>query len=330
MIRAVLAGGPGSLLSGLLLFCVAGCLTGPASRPDADSPGSDAVPGDPEVAPLTPEALFILQGADLRTPAWPQQYSGYSLFVCNPSLSADDVETIRRDVPRATVLAYVNLQDLRYHQSPESPYWSAFGDVFDSTQCVRDRPTGRVLRVQGYTGAAGSGLPHAIPHPRNLEILVRFHADVTMAAGFDGLYLDQSNKVYPPWRRAAVQSQSSNFDCDADGFADTVDQLAEKWASGRAVLTYRLRQELGSSAILIANSGGALGDPNLNGITLEGVGKRFTLAQARDFLLAQKLVSRTPFLAVGWVTSAESAVPTQTLVSQVPGTHYGRVPQYPH
>ena len=100
-----------------------------------------------------------------------------------------------------------------------------------------------------------------------------------------------------------------------------------KWANGRGVLTYRLRQELGPARILVANSGGPLGDSNLNGITLEGVGKRFTVEQARSHFLGQKQVARSPFVAAGWVTQPECALPTLSLMTQIPGMRYGKMLQ---
>jgi hypothetical protein len=139
------------------------------------------------------------------------------------------------------------------------------------------------------------------------------------------MYLDRSDKVYPVWRRDAVQSQSTDFDADADGVQDSMGQLATKWANGRAVLTSRLRQELGHAVYLVANTAGPLGDHNLNGITLEGVGTTWTVAQGRLFLMDQKRVAQQPFVAAAWVLSAECVAATRSLVLQVPGTCYGRV-----
>lgn len=311
------------LLLGLFVCCTSGCLT---------QPSDDAAPepsGDPAGAPQgmsdVPEALFILQATDIWGPDWPQRFSRYSFLVCNPSITAADVRRIRIGLPGVVALAYVNLQDLAFDQYPDNPYWQAFAAVFDTSLCVRDLPTHRVVRVQGYNGP-GTGLMHAIPHTRNVDILVAFHRYVTMGAGWDGLYLDQSHQEYPWWRKPIVQAQSSNFDVDADGITDTLDQLSTKYVAGRVLLTSRLRQALGSSVYLVANSGGALTDPNLNGITIEGVGKKWTVAQAKAFLLAERAIARTPFLAAGWVIAPECVQPTLQLAHQVPGTCYGRVP----
>src|SRR5262249_5674102 len=135
---------------------------------------------------------------------------------------------------------------------------------------------------------------------------------------------------YPWWRKPIVQAQSSNFDVDGDGITDTLDDLSLKWVVGRTMLTYRLRQLLGSSVYLVANSGGPLVDSNLNGITIEGVGRKWTVAQAANFLEAERAVARSPFFAAGWVISAECVTPTRSLTRLVPGCCYGRVPSaYP-
>ena len=322
------------LLLGLIVCSASGCLMGAPEEAPSPPVTSAAPTGHfgPKVALFDPipEAHFVVQGEDLRSPEWPDSYTGYTFLVCNPSLPAEDVQRIHRDLPGALALAYFNLQDLHYAPFLDNPYWAAFDAVFDTTLCVRDRPTGRVLRVAGYTGEPGSGSMQMIPHARNIEILVAFHRDVTMSAGWDGLYLDQSEKVYPPWRRAAVQSQSTDFDADADGVQDTMSQLAAKWATGRAVLTSRLRQELGHAAYLVANTAGPLGDHNVNGITLEGVGTLWTVGQAKLFLLDQKRVAHQPFVAAGWVLSRECVAATRSLALQVPGTCYGRIPElYP-
>src|SRR5262245_6540463 len=291
-----------ALLLGLIIGCTSGCLSGPSEDPTPIVPGIDD--GIPQITPPVPESLFILQATDIWSPRWPAQYEHYTFLVCNPSITATDVQKIHRDLPGVIALAYVNLQDLMFEQYPDNPYWQSFAAVFDTSLCVRDLPTHRVIRVQGYSGP-GTGLMHAIVHPRNLEILVAFHRDVTMAAGWDGLYLDQSHQEYPWWRKPIVQAQSSNFDVDADGITDTLNDLSTKWVVGRVIFTSRLRQVLGNPVYLVANSGGPLIDSNLNGIAIEGVGKKWTVAQAKGFLLSERAYARTPFIAAGWVISAE-------------------------
>jgi hypothetical protein len=142
--------------------------------------------------------------------------------------------------------------------------------------------------------------------------------------------LDQCHRDYPPWQKAAVLAQSSDFDADGDGVQDTLDDLARKWVVGRVMMTSRLRSALGGSAILLANSGGPLVDASLNGITIEGVGSQWTVVQARSFLQAERAVARTPFFGAGWVLTEECDAPTRNLARLVPGCFYGRMTgEYP-
>lgn len=301
---------------------LAGCIT-PAQRfplgPEVPAPFPDAVPES------VPEAYFILHAADVRAEDWPQAYERYDLLVCSPSIPAETVARIRADLPEAVLLAYWNSQDLPLGNHTGNPYWDAFEAVFDSSLCLTNLDTGGMVRVQGYDGTPGSGLPQYVFRPEIIEIVVAFHRDVTMAAGWDGMYLDQTNAVYPNWRRATVLAQTTNFDVDGDGLADRIDDVAAQWAANRPLYTQRLREVLGGSVCLVANSGGALGDPALNGITLEGVGSRFTADEGRSHLIGQRAVSMAPFTAVLWATTPESSEPSRLVAEEFPGVHWGYV-----
>jgi len=309
-----------AVLFSLAALCIAGCLAGSTD----DGPAAPDDPPDDDLLPEpVPEAFFVFHGADLDSPGWPGDYARYSLFVCTPTLPAAEVAEIRAARPDARLLAYTNTQDIPLGRNPGSPYYDALTAAFDSSLCVIDLTTGDVLRLQGYTGVPGSGVPHWVPRTESIEVLVAFHRDVTMAAGFDGLYVDQCNAAYPPWRQALLDSLTSAFDADGDGLADRVEDVVSMYAAGRPVLTRRLREVLGEDALLIANSGGALADPELQGITLEGVGDRFTVQQARSFLAQQEAVGRPPFTAVLWATTAASEGPSRTVAGEFPGVHYG-------
>ena len=306
----------------LCALCAMGCLStgSEPSAPDGPGPSPDDTSGDGQ----TTKAYFVLQGGDLRGANWPAAFAEYSLMVCNPSLSATDVAQIRTDLPGCVLLAYFNVQD-----SPigmfASPYYQAMEAVFDSTQCLIDLDTGKVVRQQGHDeGTPGSGYPHFIFNDGTIEALVAFHRDVTMAAGWDGFYLDQSTGFYPPWRRAMLLDQTPNFDFDADGVSDSIDKIQLRYPLGRYNFTRRLREELGDAKVIVANSGGPLGDSNLNGICLEGVGDRFTITQARDYVTNQEEVSRSPFTAVFWATTVASEAPSMQLATEL-GVHYGAI-----
>jgi hypothetical protein len=318
---------PKCALSSLVALCLAACSSG-------DPAGTDLGPGHGDGGPDddtdgggdgVPEALFILQPAHRAGAGWPQDFTGYSLLVCNPSFTAADLASIRADLPGAVLLAYTNIHDIPIGLHPGNPYFEALEAAFDSSLCVTDLATGNVVRVYGYAGTPGSGYPHCVLRVASAEILVAFHRDVTMAAGWDGFYVDCCNLLYPDWRRATLLSQTTTFDCDGDGVADTIEKLENQYASNRPYFTRRLRQELGPDVILVGNSGGALADINLNGITLEGVGDRFTVEEARTYFAQQEAVSRDPFTAVLWATTDLSRGPSRALAGEIPGACYGVV-----
>ena len=113
------------------------------------------------------------------------------------------------------------------------------------------------------------------------------------------------------------------FDCDGDGIADSIGKVEAQYAQYRPVFTQRLRQELGTAKILVGNAGGPLGDPSLHGITLEGVGVRFTVEQARGYLAEQEGLGFAPFTAVLWATTDPSRVPSRELAAEFHGAHFG-------
>jgi hypothetical protein len=316
-----------AFLAGVLAYGL-GCLTLPESSAgeDAQDDGGILSGGDriPDNLPSR-SAYFVLQGPDLRSPDWPLAWAEMDLIVCNPSLPAEDVATIRNALPGVRLVAYTNVQDIQLGFFPGNPYYDALEAAFDSTWCLRRTDTGEIIRLQGWDGTPGSGVPAWVVHTVSIEAMVAFHRDVTMAAGWDGLYVDQCTATYPAWRQAAILEQTASFDYDGDSLADTMEDLTTEYETSREAYTSRLRQELGTDAILLANAGGALADGALNGITLEGVGDRFTEGEARGILLTARNLARSPWLGAVWVTSQESVAASRAVSETVEGVHYGIV-----
>ena len=300
--------------------CSLGCLGGPEDS-------SSSAGGAKEEDTLgVPEAFFTLDGPTLRSAAWPEDYANYSVFVCSPALAAEDVAKIHHDIPGAIALAYTNIADIPLGAFPESQYWQALEAVFDTTFCVMDLVTDRVIRMQGENG---TGAPHWVPRQESADVLVAFHRDVTMAAGWDGLYIDQCEAHYPPWRLTKLAEATSAYDANGDGSPDSPVQVVAQYDAWRPYFVQRLREVVGDGAVLIANSGGPLQDTNLNGICLEGVGTRFTPEEARNALLGARDVSRNPFLAALWITTDGSRQPSLELAREIAGVHYGKVTYFP-
>jgi hypothetical protein len=307
------------LLAGLLSACIN------QAAPDYGSDPTSPDPKDPDLDPVPalPSAYFTLEALDILGTGWPDDYAGYDLFVCNPSIPAARITQARQARPDATFLGYTNVTDLHIRNFPGNPYWNAMEVAFDSTRCVVDLDTGNVVRIYGNTGEPGSGVPYFVMQQEQAEILVAFHRDVTLAAGFDGLYVDNCTAVIPNWRYEDLLEAASSIDYNGDQVADDPTGVPGLYSTWRPYYTQRLREEVGDAVLLVGNAGGALADPALNGITLEGVGDRFPVEVARSHFEAQEAVALAPFLGVAWVTTPASEGPTRGLVPEIPGLYYG-------
>jgi hypothetical protein len=192
--------------------------------------------------------------------------------------------------------------------------------MFPEEYCITDLNTGEIVRIYGH------GTPNATPsfivHQQTADALVEFHRVVTMAVPWDGFYIDQCNKAFPNHRKMTLLSITDRFDIDNNNIKDSMALLDTRYAQWRPYFTAKMRATFPNKRIL-ANSGGQLDDPALNGITLEGVGDRFTVSQARTYVLSQKAVSTQPFLGILWKTTEESEQGTQLLSDELLGVYYG-------
>jgi hypothetical protein len=309
-------------LLALAAFCSLGCIVSnevPKDPPSGKVPDTLATPVD---TIDVPQAFFTLDGTDLRRTGWPGSYARYSLFVCTPSLDAAAIATIHQGVPGSRALSYTSAQDVAIGFYPGNPYYDTLTAVFDSTLCLRDLRTGNVVRQRGESGSA---LPAYIISKKTADILVTFLRDHMAGLGWDGLYVDQCTSEYPSWRKALLDSLTTEFDIDGDGVADTMDKLDAQYATWRPYFTQRLREVLGNDVVLVANAGGPLVDSTLNGITLEGVGTRFTVPDARSYLQGQGAVAHAPFVSALWITTDGSRTASLDLAREIPGVYYGTV-----
>ena len=317
------------------IFLMFGCEVLLLMEPDGDGnagtanikldPDDSSGPDDIEVPDEFASAYFILHASDTRTPEWPEAYRDYDVLVCSAGISSTDFQTIRAGLPGATLLASTNLQDM-FFGPPSNPYYQELRAVFDSTLCITDLHTGNVVRVFGWDpDIPGSGIPGWIVGQESAEILAKFHRDVTMPTGWDGLYIDNCTRVVPNWRKNIVNTQTDSFDVDSDGVADTWAEVDALYATWRPFFTEHLRVLLGSTAVLVGNAGGPLGDFSLNGICLESVGSRFTVPQARQYFGDQHVVSRSPKTNIAWVIHPEDLAPTISLAQEIPALWVGDV-----
>ena len=320
------------LLLSLALAVGTGCLIeGGSGSDDPDDPliGDDGGSGggDGELPPTPVErALFILSATDIRTEGWQTRYAGYDVFVVSAGMSASDVALVRDEFPDCRLLAYTNAQDVPIGLHSSNSYYQALEAAFDSSLCIRDLDTDKVVRIYGAVpGVPGAGTPAYVMDRDSADALVAFLRDVTMPTGWDGLYVDQCTQTWANWRLDALTELTGNFDINHDGMGDRLPSVRTQYETWRPYFTERLREELGSDVVIIGNSGGALADPSLNGITLEGVGSRFTVEEAELALSGARAATGHPFLAVLWATTVESETPSLELAGSLDGVHYGEL-----
>jgi len=314
MANARIAVAGGQFMSLSLMLLVGGCFLAPEKEIGAHPPIGLPPPDVEE------RALFLLQSETLRRADWPEAFSNYQLFVCNPGMTAEDLVIVRRDIPGALCLAYTSAQDVPLDLYTGNPYYDALAAMFPEEYCITDLNTDEIVRIYGY------GTPYATPcfimHQQTADALVEFHRVVTMAVPWDGFYIDQCNKVFPNHRKLTLQSITDRFDIDNNDIKDSIALLDTRYAQWRPYFTAKMRATFPGKRI-IANSGGQLDDPALNGITLEGVGDRFTVNQARGYVLSQKAVSAPPFLGILWKTTDQSEQGTLLLSDELVGVYYG-------
>lgn len=236
----------------LASVCSLGCLGAPGDDSNNPGDGPDKKGGGPDSLGV-PEAFFTLDGPALRSEGWPADFSQYSLFVCTPSLSADEVAKIHQDIPGSIALAYTNIADIPLGSFPGSPYWESLEAVFDTTFCVMDLIANKVIHMQDESGA---GYPHFVLRQQSADVLITFHRDVTMAAGWDGFYIDQCEAHYPPWRIRELQEATAAFDANGDGAPDGPDQVVAQYDAWRPYFLQGLREIAGDAGVLVGNSGG--------------------------------------------------------------------------
>lgn len=119
-----------------------------------------------------------------------------------------------------------------------------------------------------------------------------------MLSGFDGMYIDEFFAAFPGKAYLGGYPQGTTFDADGDGLADSVAQIEAMYSRNAPRFSSALRDALGADALLIANTGGALVDSALNGITIEACDEE---AQCARWFAAQAAVAHAPPLSVMWL-----------------------------
>ena len=282
------------------------------------------------------KAFYILTGKDVEAPEWPTQYSSYGLFIVSPQYtSAEQLGQAKKDRPDALFLAYTCLGWAYLRAGgcttfPDNPYFQAMDAHFDSSLAITDLATGNPVCIAGdgkHLGVAGY-----IVSPAAAEQMASFHAEVTLALPYDGIYVDEFNHAFPNSWIAKIKNQTASFDIDGDGKPDTLGDLQGQYVAFKPTFSRALRQVLGDKRLLIGNTGSGSGepDPSLNGITIESEnccdGNHGLSCPAgeietgykicADSFLGQSLVAPEPQLSILWHTH-EYVIPPEVQCSEM-------------
>ena len=268
------------------------------------------------------KAFYILTGKDVEAPEWPARYSAYGLFIVSPQYtSAAQLGRAKADRPDALFLAYTCLGWAYLRAGgcttfPDNPYFQAMDEHFDASLAITDLATGDPVCIAG--DGKRLGVAGFIVSPAAAEQMAAFHAEVTLALPYDGIYVDEFNHAFPNSWIAKVKNQTASFDIDGDGKPDTLGDLQGQYVAYKPTFSRALRRVLGDERLLIGNTGSGSGepDPSLNGITIESEnccdGNHGVACPAgeidtgykicADSFLGQSLVAPEPQLSVLWHT----------------------------
>jgi hypothetical protein len=287
-----------------------------------------------------PRSFFIIFGWMIDSPEFPSSACGgldcgkFDLFVVQPlNVTSAHVAKLRAaGKPGSRVLAYFDTIHVPirsgcatghsmgdypgktchdYKQCGDGPYLQGLREVFPPSMADRNASDDYSV-VCTYPGLADH-----VPHSASIDALAPFLAKTTVAAGFDGLYLD--NRLSPALFARGADSDKSvpgRFDHGAvlPGLATTSAAAVALYTGWSPVFTYRIRQELDArrphaTNLIVGNSAGALSDPSLNGLTIEM--EACVRENCTDAILAQAAVAQKPNLGVFWLTHSESMPPAE-------------------
>ena len=310
----------------LLLALVEAAAPGfPMMQIDAETIGAEGAAVQSKGSRTTPAAYFLLTFDMLRAPDWPAAYANYSLFITSPTFfSSDLVAKVHQDVPGSKVLAYFDSVSVPLkigcstgspmgnlpiqRRLPDDPdgYYKQLRAGFNTSWLLRSAD-GKLEPLCPFPGLAGYVLMQ-----ESADYLAKFHRDVTMARGFDGVYLDMLTDDYwvapqPPWGPSNLNV--TQFDCDGDGRTNTVKDVQSQWKGWRPYFVQRMREAIGPDAILIGNSAGAMSLPQLNGVTIEMEWCGADMAACLAAIESSRAVSAHRPVDVFWLTQAQQVPP---------------------
>jgi hypothetical protein len=239
-------------------------------------PSPPQLPPPPPPTPTAPRhAYYKLTQADISSPTWPAGFEHYSLFVANPGFTVRDLHRVHSSVPGSAVLAYSDMS-WAYVGTGCSEGNGNFSRYFKPAWAVTDLRTHQPVCPFGASPTPLNPSPKidpvaaAVLTHESADALVRYHTEVTLAAPYDGLYVDDFEHAFPAsWVSNIVSFTNNSFDTNGDGKPDTVASLQAQYSAWKPYYSAQLRKVLGNK-MLLANTGSpAESDGALDGQTIE-------------------------------------------------------------
>lgn len=292
------------------------------------------------VKPKYLKALFTYQPDDYLNDGFQSMKAeNFDMIVAHPGLGILNWIGLREAFPTSVILMYWNIQELNIGNGrisyPANGFYQAHTNaaMTVSGRFMRTNMSGSLHALPAIATAAASECiitkevalavtPIISGNMKGLynNISGRFH--------FDGVYIDMCTPEWPSWKWAVLSNWiASGFTVDWNGDAvhdSSFSNLMTQYAQGTAWTISGLRTAVDANKFILANTGGAYFHPELNGITIENVGDRFSFAEADTCYYGQDAVRvRGQNMHVAWAINAVSSGLIKNYCAARPTVAYG-------
>eukprot|EP00039_Didymoeca_costata_P031617 m.35663 g.35663 ORF g.35663 m.35663 type:complete len:367 (-) comp8923_c1_seq2:179-1279(-) len=278
-----------------------------------------------------------------------RKYSDGIFIVSPQNFTAELVQRVKKDVPGSRLVIYFDFGDMPLAHSEEcpfcqghimgdkygrncsttytcgpSPFLNGLQSVFPSKDAVHDITNGTPgVMVESYPGLA-----KYIWNNKSTPILAKYLSDYIKENQFDGIYLDgyiEPDRINFEQCTTAKEGCTSFlksghiYDVNGDGVEDSSEVVYATYFGWAPAFVTMMRRNLGSSAVLLANSAGAISHPSLSGITIEMESCVGTSGQQRCIEALQSQYQSTMAMnnnnnsnavSIFWLTHSEALPPS--------------------